>query len=83
MQAGFRKNRGTRNHIANIFCIIEKAREFPKTSDLLTVLKPLTVWITRNCESCSVVSDSLQPHGHCSLWNSPGQNTEVGRLSIL
>ena len=34
-------------------------------------------------ESCSVISDSLQPHGLYSLWNSPGQNTEVGSLSLL
>ena len=26
-------------------------------------------------ESCSVVSDSLRPHGLCSAWNSPVQNT--------
>ena len=34
-------------------------------------------------ESCSVVSDSLQPHGLYSPWNSPGQNTRVGSLSLL
>ena len=34
-------------------------------------------------ESHSVVSDSLQPHVLCSPWNSPGQNTEVGSLSLL
>ena len=34
-------------------------------------------------ESCSVVSDSLRPHGLCSPWNSPGQNTGVGSLSLL
>ena len=34
-------------------------------------------------ESRSVVSDSLQPHGLCSPWNSPGQNTGVGSLSLL
>ena len=34
-------------------------------------------------ESCSVVSDSLQPHGLYSPWNSPGQNTGVGSLSLL
>ena len=28
----------------------------------------------------SVVSDSLQPHGLYSPWNSPGQNTGVGSL---
>ena len=31
IQAGFRKDRGTRNQIANIQWIIEKAREFQKT----------------------------------------------------
>ena len=30
VQAGFRKGRGTRNQIANICWIIEKAREFQK-----------------------------------------------------
>ena len=30
VQAGFRKGRGTRDQIANILCIIEKAREFQK-----------------------------------------------------
>ena len=49
--AGFRKGRGTRDQVANIHWIIEKAREFQKTSisALLTMPKPLTVWITINC----------------------------------
>ena len=34
-------------------------------------------------ESCSVVSYSLQPRGLYSPWNSPGQNTGVGSLSLL
>ena len=47
--AGFRKGRGTRDQIANIHWIIKKAREFQKTiSALLTMSKPLTVWITTN-----------------------------------
>jgi len=29
------------------------------------------------------VSDSLQPHALYSPWNSPGQNTGVGSLSLL
>jgi len=52
VQAGFRKVRGTRGQIANIYWIIEKAREFQKktsTSALLTMPKPLTVWITTDC----------------------------------
>ena len=51
VQAAFRKGRGTRDQIASIYWIIEKARVFQKisTSALLTMPKPLTVWITRNC----------------------------------
>ena len=51
VQAGFRKGRGTRVQIANIHWIMEKGREFQKTSisALLTMPKPLTVWITINC----------------------------------
>ena len=51
VQAGFRKDRGTRDQIANICWVTEKAREFQKksTSASLTTLKPLTVRIIRNC----------------------------------
>ena len=50
VQAGFRKGRGTRDQMANICWIMEKAREFQKNiSALLTMPKPLTVWITINC----------------------------------
>ena len=31
-------------------------------------------------EMCSVLSDSLRPHGIYSPWNSPGQNTGVDGL---
>ena len=49
VQAGFRKGRGTWDQIANICWIIEKAKEFQKsTSASLTTLKPLSVWITIN-----------------------------------
>ena len=52
VQVGFRKGRGTRDQIANICWIIEKARVFQEksTSALLTMPKPLTVWITINYE---------------------------------
>ena len=50
VQAGFRKGRGTRDQIANIHQIIEKAKEFQKKSTFisLTTLNPLTVGITTN-----------------------------------
>ena len=34
-------------------------------------------------EGCSVTSDSLRLHRLYSPWNSPGQNTGVGSLSLL
>ena len=52
VKAGFRKGRGNRDQIANIHWTIRKAREFQKktpTSALLTMPKPLTVWIKINC----------------------------------
>ena len=51
VQAGFRKGRGTRDQIANICWIIKKRENSRRssTSALLTMPKPLTVWITINC----------------------------------
>ena len=34
-------------------------------------------------ESRSVISDSLRPHELYSPWNSPGQNTRMGSLSLF
>ena len=51
VQTGFRKGREIRDQTANIRWIIEKARNSRKTSTSasLTMLKPLTMWITTNC----------------------------------
>ena len=51
VQAGFRKGRGTRDQIANICGSCKKQESSRKTSisALLTMPKPLTVWITINC----------------------------------
>ena len=51
VQTGFRKGRGTRDQIANIRWIIEKAREFQKNIYFCFIdyAKALSVWITRNC----------------------------------
>ena len=51
VQAGFRKGKETRDQIANILWITEKARELQKNIYfcLLTMPTPLTVWITINC----------------------------------
>ena len=55
VQDDFRKGRGTRDQIINIRWISEKAREFQEKkkkksiSALLTMPKPLTMWITTDC----------------------------------
>ena len=51
VQAGFRKGRGSRDQITNIPWIIEKQESSRKTSisALLTMPKPLTMWIPINC----------------------------------
>ena len=50
VQAGFRKGRGTKDQIANICWIMEKARECQKNIYFCFIdyAKPLTVWITIN-----------------------------------
>ena len=51
IQDGFRNGRGTRDQVANIAGSLKKQESSRKTSisALLTMPKPLTVWITINC----------------------------------
>ena len=51
VQARFRKCRGTRDQFANIHWDHQKQQSSRKTSTfaLLTMQRPLTVWITTNC----------------------------------
>ena len=51
VRAGFRKGKGTRDQIASIRWIIEKARDFQTNIYFCFIdyAKPLTVWITINC----------------------------------
>ena len=50
VQAVFRKGRGTRDQIANICWIIEKAREYHKNIYFCFMdYAKAFVWITRNC----------------------------------
>ena len=49
VQVGFRKGRGTRDQIANIHWKKQEHSSKTSISALLTMPKPLTVWITRNC----------------------------------
>ena len=50
IQVGFRKGRGTKDHIGSIHWIIKKEKSSRKTSTytLSTMPKPLTVWMTTN-----------------------------------
>ena len=81
VQVDFRKGRGTRDQIANICCIIEKAREFQKN-------------ICSCCCCCCccyitlVMSDSVRPHRWQPTrlphpWDSPGKNIAVGWHFLL
>ena len=64
---------------------INKMKRQPEESNWQVTIK--NTWIAHttqcscSCASCSVVSNSLQPHGLYCPWNSPGQNTGVGSLS--
>ena len=63
VQAGFRKGRGTRDQIANICWIMEKAREFQKNIYLcfINYAKLLTAWITINCGKSERVGNTRPP----------------------
>ena len=51
---------------------------------LLVGYTPIKIKLKKKkSESCSVVSDSLRPHGLYSPWESPGQNTGKSSLSLL
>jgi len=77
VQAGFRKGRGTKNQIANIRWIIknqDSSRE-KSISALLTMPKPLTVWITINWK---ILRDGMPDHLICLLINlCAGQEATV------
>ena len=52
VQTGFRKGKGTRDQIANMALDHRKSKRVPEktsTSALMTMPKPLTVWMTTNC----------------------------------
>ena len=57
--------------------VLEKTLENPLDSKEIKLVNP------KESESCSVMSDSLPSHELYSPWNSPGQDTRVGNLSLL
>ena len=65
-------------------CCTQYASKFRKlSSGHRTGKRSVFIPIPKKSESHSVMSDSLRPHGLYSLWNSLGQNTGVGSLSLL
>ena len=84
VKAGFRKGTGTRDQIANICWIIEKAREFQKKETInkqsknpstsLTMLKPLTGWITTNWK---ILKEMGVPDHLTCLLRNPYEGQEV------
>ena len=55
----------------------------PKESLFLSFITRFSLLSKGESGSCSVISNSLQTQGRYSPWNSPGQNTGVGSLSLL
>ena len=83
VQEGFKKCRETRDQTANIHWIIQKAREFRKKntsiSALLTMPKPLTVWITINWKILEEMG--IPDHLTCLLRNLYEGQEETVRIA--
>ena len=62
---------------------IDKFHQDLKCLQYIHVLNYHTVYLKLESESCSIMSNSLWPHGLYSPWNSPVQNTAAGSLSLL
>ena len=58
---------------------------FPSVEILYTCILSVSLFLPSKYESysCSVVSDSLWPHGLYSPWDSLGHNTGMGSRSLL
>ena len=69
VQAGFRKDRGTRDQMPTSVGSLRKQESARKTSTsaLLTLPKPLTVWITINWKILQEMG--IPDHLTCLLWN--------------
>ena len=78
----------SRPSLTKYVCYSTELRHTVETRGTLKEVAKLGIYCNQGCEtekwkSRSVVSDSLRPHRLCSPWNSPGQNTGVGSLSLL
>ena len=66
-------------HLREVLAVVTRSlviREMSVENEIKVIIN----WVS---ESRSIVSDSFWPHGLYSPWNSPGQNTRVGSLSLL
>ena len=75
VRAGFSKGRETRDQIANICWVTERAKKFQKNILLLYWLCK-SLWLCEKWKLLSCVRLFV------TLWNSPGQNTGVGSLFL-
>ena len=77
IQAGFRKGRGTRDQIANIHWITEKAKEFQKNIYFCFIDYE---WVGEVAQLCPTLCNPVDcsPPRLLLPWGSPGKNTGVG-----
>ena len=61
VQAGFRKGRGAEFKLPASVGSLKRQESSRKTSALLTMAKPLTVWITTNCAKFLKVENTRPP----------------------
>ena len=70
VQAGFRKGRGTRDQIANIRCIIEKAREFHKNIYFCFIDYAKAFDCVDHIKLCKILKEmGIPDHRSCLLGN--------------
>ena len=68
VQAGFRKGRGTRDQIASICWIIEKAREFQK--NIYSALLTKSLWLCGSKQTVEILKEmGIPDHLTCLLRN--------------
>ena len=79
VQAGFRKGRGTRDQIANIRCIMEKAREFQKSIYFWFIDYAKTFDCVDHNKLWKILQEMEVPDYHCSVLRNPyaGQEATV------
>ena len=68
--------------ILDALAYLHKGRSYEGLDSVLKLMKAAPCSQALESESHLVLSDSLRPHGLHSPWNSPGQNTGVGGLSL-